>query len=40
VRIGYNDTAWLARRHGIDPRGPAVTNLAGVLAQLAEAAAH
>ena len=40
VRIGYNDPAWLARRHGADPRGPAVANLAAILTQLAETAAR
>ena len=39
VRLGYTDPAWLARRHGADPRGPAVATLSGVLAQLAEESA-
>ncbi len=40
VRISYDDPAYLAQRHGLDPRGAAPVTLAGVLAQLAETAAH
>jgi uncharacterized protein (DUF302 family) len=40
VRISYDDPAWLAQRHGLDPRHPVAATLAGVLAQLAETAAH
>jgi uncharacterized protein (DUF302 family) len=37
VWLGYNDPAWLARRHG-DEKCPAVENLRKALAGLAEAA--
>lgn len=40
VRISYDDPAYLARRHGLDPRGTAPVTLAVALAQLAETAAH
>jgi uncharacterized protein (DUF302 family) len=40
VRISYDDPAWLARRHGLDPRGAVPGTLGGILAQLAESAAH
>src|ERR1700742_1235024 len=38
--VSYNDPHWLAKRHGIEARGPAVvTGLANVLAGMAKAAA-
>jgi len=40
VRISYDDPAYLAQRHGLDPRGAVTAALAGALAQLAETAAH
>ncbi len=40
VRLGYNDPAWIARRHGLEvAEVPAVAGLSQVLAKIAEAAA-
>lgn len=33
--LAYNDPAWLARRHGIDPASPAVAGMSALLATLA-----
>ncbi len=40
VRVSYDDPAYLAQRHGLDARGMGPAALAGILAQLAETAAH
>jgi uncharacterized protein (DUF302 family) len=38
--LGYNDPAWIARRHGVDPEAvPAVARMAGALQAIAAAAA-
>lgn len=37
--VAYNDPAWLARRHGIDPASPPVAGMSALLAALASEAA-
>lgn len=36
--VAYNDPAWLARRHGIDPAAPPVAGMSVLLAALASEA--
>ena len=38
VYIAYNDPAYLAERHGLDPQSEGITNVAAALSSLAEAA--
>jgi uncharacterized protein (DUF302 family) len=41
VRLSYNQPAWIARRHGVDPDAqPAVGGMAGVLVAVTQAAAE
>lgn len=39
VWIGYNDPAWMAKRHGIQDREAVVNKMSGALAKFAKAAA-
>jgi len=39
VRIAYNDPAWIARRHGIDPALPQIEGIAGALEAITREAA-
>ncbi len=38
VYVAYNDPAYLAARHGLDPQGEGITNIAAALSGLAKAA--
>jgi uncharacterized protein (DUF302 family) len=38
VWLSYNDPAWLARRHAIEPSQPAVAGMSAVLKELAQQA--